>query len=875
MPDRKNWLSYINAGFAETNWFSAIRIPRHSSADELSYTAQCIEVLRPLLPLMGGASFLFTLMLVVKNWPVTNIIGVIWTVASLFVSSSLMNGSWILGRRLRNDQIRTARVVTLAVAATGVLLGSASGAFVHPVGLTPTLGCVIIGLVIFAAFPLAQIVFLGSFAVTQITYSREPLPLGALAVPLFFCLGAIWISAHVRFTRAKTRMDLHKERFARMSELDGSFVWQADVAGNLTQASGELFATLGVGRDALLQRPIWSLVGAGVKCDKEQMREIAFGTEVLKRHHHMQAPFGEVVICARSKDGIHRLSISGQPRYDSSGNFAGFVGIGLDLTDYSRSQERLLDAAERDALTKLMNRACFNEKLELMLCGQRSGRGATALLLIDLDKFKQANDTLGHQVGDQLLWQVAERLKMFINSTGFVGRLGGDEFGVVLHEISDRHRLDGLAGELVRNLSAPYDISGLQVSIGAAIGIAVGPEHGDTVDALVRNADLALYSAKARGGCKHRFFDTTLLDHALERRQLEIDLGKAIENGELSVQYQPIIDAATDRLCGFEALARWIHSERGEVAADEFIPLAETAGLIDRLGQWILREACAEAAHWPDRLALAVNISPAQFGSPGLTTAIVSSLAQSQLPPERLEIEITENIFLGESETTQAILRQVHNLGVKWVIDDFGTGYSSLKYLLKAPFSKIKIDCEFVNGLSVPDSQKRAIVGTIIALAKSMGMATTAEGVESLNDLKLVKELGCSQVQGFVYGPTLTATEARSFAKNRLPIPAEGFEMTRREPRMVVLRSADILCGGTVVPGTVRNVSSSGAMLEADGPVAVGSRVEIHMDHDSPRSGVIRWVDGIRFGVQFDERYPNAFQAVRPNRVGQPKAAAA
>lgn len=845
--------SWIKPGFSETDRFSAIRIPREDSSDELSYTAQCIEVLRPLLPLMGGVFFLFTLLLVWRNWPIATAPSAVWVAASLFISLPVMCGGASMVWKRYGNQILTAKIIGFGSAVTGLLLGSASGVFLYPLSLAPTLGCVIIGLVILAAFPLAQIVFLASFAVAEILLGEDPLPANALAFALVISFGGAWISAHARFVRAKTRMDLEKERFSRMASVDGSFAWQTDVCGNLIQSGEELFTALGRKADELLRLPLWSLVGSGTKCNKEQVREIAFSTDVLKRHHDMQAPFGELVVCARGKDGVHRLTLSGRPRYDASGAFIGFLGVGLDLTEYFKGQERLLAAAERDALTKLMNRACFNRNLEELLSGRRDGRCATALLMIDLDKFKQANDTLGHQVGDQLLRQFAERLKMLINSRGFVGRLGGDEFGVVLHEISDRARLDALAGDLVHHLSAPYEISGLKVSVGAAIGIAIGPEHGDTVDALVRNADLALYSAKARGGCKHRFFDTTLLDHALERRQLEIDLGNAIENGELSVQYQPIVDAETEMLCGFEALTRWRHPERGDVAADEFIPLAETAGLMSRLGNWILREACAEAAHWPASVRLAVNISPSQFESPGLTSAVVNSLAQSRLPPDRLEIEITENVFLEQSENTQAILQQLHDLGVRWVIDDFGTGYSSLKYLLNAPFSKIKIDREFVNGLSVPESQKRAIVGTIIALAKSLGMVTTAEGVESLGDLKLVRELGCSQVQGFVYGPALTALEARSFAKSRHPIVAEGFEVTRREPRMVVLRSADILCGGQVFPGTVRNVSSSGAMLETEGYIAIGSRVEIHMDHDKPHSGVVRWIDGIRFGVQFDE----------------------
>lgn len=853
MATKRKLLSLKGAGPIKADWTSGIRIPRENSSHELSYTAQCVEVLRPLFPLMGGMLLIYTSLLLVRNWGSIGFAGAIWFAGALGLALPLLLGGIRLSRKLRANQISTARIICLGGALCGILLGSEGAVLAFPHSVAITLACVMIGMVILAAFPLAQMIFAASFAVSELVLGADGLPPGVVAFSLAFSFAAIWASSHVRFVRASARMDLQNERLSRMSEQMGSFIWETDSDGRLTRASEGMFKVLGRPASELVGEYIWALVGPEANCNKRQEREIAFGTDILRRYQVMQAPFGDLTICARARDGIHSLSLSGQPRYDAAGNFVGFMGIGLDLTEFTRVQERLLASAERDALTRLMNRACFNDRLEELLGGTQGGRGATALLLIDLDKFKQANDTLGHQVGDQVLRQFSERLRMFINSSGFVGRLGGDEFGVVLHETTEVRRLEALAGELVRYLSAPYEISGIKVTIGAAIGIAIGPEHGDTVDSLVRNADLALYSAKARGGNCHRMFDSSLLDHALERRQLEIDLGKAIENGELMLQYQPIVDSGSEKLSGFEALVHWRHPVRGDVAADEFIPLAETAGLINRLGEWVLREACAEAAQWPAHIRLAVNLSPSQFSSPGLTTVVVNSLAQSKLPPGRLEIEITENVFLDEAESTQTILRQLHDLGVRWTLDDFGTGYSSLKYLLKAPFSKIKIDREFISGLSVPGSQKRPIVATIVALAENLGMETTAEGVESHQDLKAVRELGCGQIQGFVYGPKLDAREARTLARSRLPIATEGYEVTRREQRMVVLRSADVIYRGEKLYGTVRNVSSSGAMVEAEWQAAVGSRVEIHMDHDRPRKGMVRWVDGFRFGVQFDE----------------------
>jgi diguanylate cyclase (GGDEF)-like protein len=845
-----------------------MRIPRAAEPDELFHAAHCVEIMRPLLPLLGGILLAFTACLGWSAWPAPTLDKAAWLALGLALSAASLSGRYGIAHLPGRNQVVFCKLMCFEAVAVGVLLGGAGFVFPQTVAATLALGCAITILLALAPVPLAQFAFLASYTASSLAYRTSPIPDIALATGALAGLAAILIAARARFERARARIQLQGARIAQKSENSGSFQWETDPRGNLASASETLFKALGMDQRGLLARPLWDLTGLsrGIVCEPDAGS--VTGAGLLRERHTAQDAFCDVMLSVHTHDGVHCLSLSGRPRYDGQGNFTGFRGVGLDLTDYSKFQERLVAAAERDALTKLMNRACFNQRLEELLGGARTGRCATALMLIDLDKFKQANDLLGHQVGDKLLMRFAERLRSYIGSDGFVGRLGGDEFGVALHSFSEKVRLTQLATELVKNLSAPYEIAGQRVEIGATIGIAIGPEHGETVDSLVRNADLALYSAKARGGSKYRFFDTTLLEHALERRRLEIDLADAVEKGELSVLYQPIVDAASERLCGFEALARWHHPERGEVAADEFIPLAEVAGMIHRLGEWVLREACIEAAQWPHDLRLAVNLSPTQLSNPGLTSIVVNSLAHSRLPPNRLELEITENVFLEETENSRNLVKQLHDLGVNWTLDDFGTGYSSLRYLLKAPFSKIKIDREFINGLSVPDSQKPSIVSTIVMLANNLGMLTTAEGVESLNDLRVARELGCSQIQGFVYGPKLTATEARSLAKNRLPIPAQGFDATRREPRMVVLRSADIVCNGQILPGTVRNVSPNGAMIEADWKIPVGTRVEVHMDHEPTRTGVVRWVEGIRFGVEFEQEV--AVPMPQARRYGRP-----
>jgi diguanylate cyclase (GGDEF)-like protein len=864
---RRNLL--FSHGDGRPAWASAIRIPSADAPDELMHTAQCVEILRPLLPLLAATTLIYSAYAALEAWPVTPLAGG-WIALGLATGAAILLGRGVFAARLAGNPVLSAKATAACAIALGLLFGSANAIFPGGYAGELALGCMIVALAVFAPLPLAQFAFLASFAAAGLVFGTGPVPAFGLVPAAVLGLAAILRSAQVRFARAKARMQLQKARIAQQAESNGSFSWETDGDGRLVQASESMFKALGREAGELLHRPLWDLMEPLKSGARDADDDAASGAGVLRQHHASQAAFCDAQLRAPATDGIHYLSLSGQPRYDLKGTFAGFLGVGLNLTDYTKSQEQLLAAAERDALTKLMNRASFNQRLEELIGSSGNRRQATALMLIDLDKFKQANDLLGHQVGDNLLMQFAERLRNFIKTDGFVGRLGGDEFGVVVSAFAEKHRIDQLASELIKHLSMPYEISGQRVEIGATAGIAISPEHGDTVDALVRNADLALYSAKARGRGGHRFFDVTLLEHALERRRLEIDLAEAIEKGELSVMYQPIVDAASERLCGFEALARWHHRKRGEVAPDEFIPLAEVAGLMHRLGEWVLRESCMEAAQWPSDIRLAVNLSPTQLSNPGLSSIVINSLARSQLPPSRLELEITESVFLEETEGARNTLRQLHELGVNWTLDDFGTGYSSLKYLLKAPFTKIKIDREFINGLSVPESQKSSIVSTIVTLATNLGMVTTAEGVESLNDLRVARELGCTQIQGFVYGPKLTASEARSLARTRVPVPAQGFEATRREPRMIVLRSADIVCNGEIRPGTVRNVSSNGAMLEVEWDIPVGTRIEVHMDHEGARGGVVRWVEGIRIGVQFDGDIPVALPLVRAGRSNRP-----
>ena len=381
-----------------------------------------------------------------------------------------------------------------------------------------------------------------------------------------------------------------------------------------------------------------------------------------------------------------------------------------------------------------------------------------AVLCVDLDLFKNVNESLGHPMGNRLLKLVAERLRAQVRAGNFVARLGGDEFAIILSSDVSPNEVSDFAANMIKLLSAAYDIDGNEAVIGASIGIALSPGDGMTSGELMRNADLALYRAKEDGGGVHRFFEREMDRQAQKRRDMELDLRRAFANGEFELHYQPLVDIATDRICGFESLLRWRHPDKGMISPADFIPVAEDIGLIVSIGEWVLREACSEAVKWPAHVKVAVNLSPVQFRSRNLVQVVVSALANSGLSPTRLELEITESLFLAETEANLAILHQLRELGVGISMDDFGTGYSSLSYLRSFPFDKIKIDRSFVKDLA-RRSDCVAIVRAISGLGRSLNITTTAEGVETLDQLDRLRAEGCNQVRGFLFSAAKPASE--------------------------------------------------------------------------------------------------------------------
>jgi len=446
------------------------------------------------------------------------------------------------------------------------------------------------------------------------------------------------------------------------------------------------------------------------------------------------------------------IAITVQPMADG-----GTVTTHQDITEQRRSEAKIAHMAHHDALTGLPNRTLLDERLEHAVAHAKRGE-IVATHLLDLDYFKNINDTLGHPVGDKLLRMVADRLRRLVQEGETVARMGGDEFAIVQVQVAQPSDATALAQRVIEGVSEPYEIDGHQVVVGASVGISVSVTDGPSPDLLLRNADLALYRAKSGGRGTLRFFEPEMDAQMQARRLMESDLRRALVEHEFEVHYQPIVNLQSNEISAFEALIRWQHSERGMVSPAAFIPLAEEIGLIVPLGEWVLRTACSAAARWPDHTKICVNLSPVQFRSRGLVEVVIGALATSGLRPGRLELEITETVLLADTEATLAVLHQLRGLGVRIAMDDFGTGYSSLSYLQTFPFDRIKIDRSFVKGVA-EDIGSLNIVRAVAALAKGIGMATTAEGVETQEQLDAVKAEGCTEMQGFLYSRALPSRD--------------------------------------------------------------------------------------------------------------------
>ncbi|MCM0001206.1 MAG: EAL domain-containing protein [Erythrobacter sp.] len=611
-----------------------------------------------------------------------------------------------------------------------------------------------------------------------------------------------------------------------VEELGIGMFWATDAEGNLSFLSSRALADLGAGAEELIGKPLVRVfndieeeVGAPTQ------RSLAFK---LKARSKLDE---QIVAVTDARESTRWWRLNGRPLLDAEGNFRGYRGSAVDISAQYAYETQVARQSQVDELTGLANRRKLGERLTAMLAAFRVSRRSCALMMLDLDRFKQVNDTMGHPAGDELLKQVAQRLLSIVKDAGEVGRLGGDEFQVLLPDMDDRGTLGELANRIVQSISQPYQINGRRAIIGTSVGIAIAPYDGLEADELTRSADMALYSAKETRGGTFCFFTSELRDAASKTAMLGDRLRDAVDKDELKLAYQPLVDPVTNEVKCFEALLRWHDEEAGDISPAQFIPVAENDDLIIRIGEAALRRACMDALAWPDTIRVAVNVSAKQFIRPGYRKAVAAALAASGLPPQRLELEITESVFVGDLETVDAIFRDLKKLGVRLALDDFGTGYSSLGYLKHGHFNKIKIDQSFVRGCTENGDINPAIITAIVALAKALGMETVAEGVEAMDELALVEERGADLVQGYIYSKPITQEQVLAqFADGSGVFRPSGPPRHRAE-RITIFRKVGLIHEDHYYDVILRNLSKTGARITGLAGVPVGTDVVLDLGH--------------------------------------------
>jgi diguanylate cyclase (GGDEF)-like protein/PAS domain S-box-containing protein len=640
-------------------------------------------------------------------------------------------------------------------------------------------------------------------------------------------------------------------RLSLLDEFENSglgWFWASDHDGNLTYLSGNAAETIQRPLEDLIGKPLDSLFGLGeADAQETHQRPLKF---LVKTHQKLS---DVVVRVASGADGQTAWwSIFGRPQHDAAGNFMGYRGNAKDIT---KSYQREIDVArlaEFDSLTGLANRHKLNQRLETILAAYRAAKRSCALMMLDLDRFKQVNDTLGHPAGDELLRQVAQRLQRLIGTHGEIGRLGGDEFQIILPDTDDRGDLGELAARIIQMISQPYSIEGSRVVIGTSAGIAIAPYDGLDRNELIRAADLALYAAKGGGRGQYRFYSTDLTDKAQERRDLEEDLRDALAHGQIELHYQPLVNPRTNRIEGCEALMRWNHPERGSVSPATFIPIAEESGLISQLGEWAVYRSTADAAAWPSPISVAVNISAQQFSDNSLPRIVAQALSKSGLDPQRLELEITESVFMGDIVAVDGLLARLKTLGVRLALDDFGTGYSSLSYLRRAPFDKMKIDQSFVRGCTERGNSNSAIVAAILDLARALKLTTTAEGVEALDELEFVRELNVDTVQGFIYGKAMPNDELIKRLETDAMVLKPSGPAVYRATRKSLFRRIGVIHEDYYYRAVLKNLSKTGAGVEGLVGVPVGTDLVIDLGEGQLAVCKVRRSRDANIGVQFE-----------------------
>ena len=615
------------------------------------------------------------------------------------------------------------------------------------------LGVAALGLVVVPTAAITWITIFVTALCVSLVIGRQTVPFENMISIIFVigvAMGGVMTVARWAFHQLKTNADVGSQSESASLLLQEyekrgvGWLWQVDDEMRVTYLSSRMVALIGRPSSAIIGHALPGLLGG--------QREL---NDVLMEHQ----PFQNLEMQLESARGGRWISLAGDPIIDHAGRFAGFRGVGSDITEVRQQQERLTHLANVDVLSGLPNRGRVRQLAGEVLRTATSSNVPCAIMFLDLDGFKPVNDTFGHPKGDAVLQAVAKRLVDEVGEFGYVGRMGGDEFAIIVKDAQSRTGVQKLANAIIQSVGEPYMIDQTEIRIGVSIGCAFGPIDGATVDDLILKADLALYEAKNAGRGVAKYFSSELQTEQDDRVRLESDLRAAIASKQFQLLYQPLVSAKDQKLVGFEALIRWNHPQRGMIPPPVFIGIAEECGLMMDIGNWVIEEACRTAATWPEPITVAVNVSPKQIQMPALPQVVSQSLARHKLAGNRLELEVTEGVFLGNNAATLDIMQRLRQLGVGIALDDFGTGYSSIGYLNKAVFHKLKIDGSFVREAGTRE-ENVSIIKSIVELAKSFRMSVTAEGVETAEDFERMRDLGVDTIQGYLFGRPLTYERA-------------------------------------------------------------------------------------------------------------------
>ena len=624
-----------------------------------------------------------------------------------------------------------------------------------------------------------------------------------------------------------------------------SWFWATDAAGRASYLSPAIIAACGREEGAAIGAPLQTLMVPISGEGEARSLGLKLGTRKAFSNLTVEASAGDTAPLV--------LRLSGRPMHNDAGEFLGFRGSALDVTDEFRTEEEAARLAQFDSLTGLANRHRMSQRIDATLSAFRSAKRACALFMLDLDRFKQVNDTLGHAAGDQLLQQVSERLTGAVAGRGEVGRLGGDEFQVLVPDLDDRGDLGEIAKKIITMVSQPYSVQEGRCSIGVSVGIAIAPYDGVDRDELTRAADLALYASKNGGRGQFRFYAADLEHEDNLRKRMEEDLAEAIEAGHFSLEYQPVVATEGNRVVALEASYCWNDEDRGRVALETFLPVAEGSRLIIPIGEWALRRACQDALGWPGGLRVALPLSPVQFFANGFIEEIGAILEETGLEPSRLELLLRESIIQGDAAAVDKVVGALFKLGVRLTLDHFGGGFTSLSYLRRGPFSALRVAPHFFEPTMGDDLGDMEMIGAIVKLARTLGMESCASGVHALPLLDKLRPLGIDLIQGYVFSDMIEPDKVESALAGQAWTIAPTDAFSQRAGRRTVFRKIGLIHVDCYYEVTLRNLSRSGAMIQGLEDVPVGTQFVLDFGGGQLAVARVRRVMDDTQGLEFEQ----------------------